>query len=580
MPRSDGSIVIDTRILEDGFRKGTASLAAMSKRAGVAIGAGIGVAAAALTAYTVSAVKAAEADRSADKRVESVAKSMGLFGDEVGTVTKRLTDLATATALQTGLDDEAIKTTQAKLLTFKELAKTADDTGGAFDRATQAALDLQAAGFGSMEQNATQLGKALQDPIKGITALARSGVTFTKAEKDRIKALVESNRIGEAQDVVLKAIESQVGGTAAATAKASERMGIAFGELQESAGFAFLPLVDKFLPEVMNGLQALQPVIESTFGGLADMMAGDGAGAAAFSEGLSTLLTGAVTGLTEAMPMVTSALMGILSSLAQTFSDPAFQQALVDAISTTILIISEALPTLLPMFVEAFMQITVMLAERLGQMAPVLIPILVDALFRMVDVLYENAPAFGDAAWQLMNGLLIGIRKSIPKAVATIWNLGAAMLRAITEFFGIRSPSRVFAEVGADLVRGLWQGITDKFGWLTAQLRSFASNVTDKLKAFFKIKSPSRLFADEIGVNLALGVGVGFARSAPAAFAAMRSSVASEMGRFSTAVGPTGAAAVAASSTTNNTTINFRGRVRTYSEMLRAQRDIERGLAF
>jgi hypothetical protein len=125
------------------------------------------------------------------------------------------------------------------------LAKTADTTGGAFDRATLAAVDLAAAGFGEVETNAKQLGKALQDPIKGLTALRKAGVTFTKAEQDKIRALVESNRLLQAQELILSAIETQVGGTAAATASATDRMSARFENLLETLSLALLPAVDE-----------------------------------------------------------------------------------------------------------------------------------------------------------------------------------------------------------------------------------------------------------------------------------------------------------------------------------------------
>lgn len=172
----------------------------------------------------------------ANKRVFAIAKSMNLFGSQTGAVTKRLTDLGDALERETGLTAESIKETQAKLLTFAQIAKTADIAGGAFDRATKAAIDMGAAGFGEATNNAVQLGKALQDPIKGITALARSGVTFTKQEKEKIRALVESNRMLEAQDMILTAVETQVGGTAAATATATTKMKNALGEVTDIVG--------------------------------------------------------------------------------------------------------------------------------------------------------------------------------------------------------------------------------------------------------------------------------------------------------------------------------------------------------
>lgn len=201
-----------------------------------------------------SLVKAAEAADTANNRITQVAESMGLFGGNVQIVSERLQQLAEATALQTGIDANQIKATQAKLLTFAQLAKTANEVGGAFDRATSAAIDLGAAGFGEASQNAVQLGKALQDPIKGITALARSGVTFTDSEKAKIRALVESGKMLEAQDTLLKAIEMQVGGTAKATANSSDIMREQFRQLAAQIGDRLQPLFEKLLAFVQEKL--------------------------------------------------------------------------------------------------------------------------------------------------------------------------------------------------------------------------------------------------------------------------------------------------------------------------------------
>ena len=198
-----------------------------------------------ITAGLISSIKAAEEAQVANKRLANVLKQMGY-----AEATNRVQSYADALSRQIGKEDEAIKLVQAKLATFKNLTATINTTNGAFDRATKAAFDLAAAGFGEAEQSATQLGKALQDPIKGITALARSGVTFTDVEKAKIKALVESGNILEAQNVLLIAIENQVGGTAEATATASEKMKIAFGEAQEALGKALLPAFERLAPVV------------------------------------------------------------------------------------------------------------------------------------------------------------------------------------------------------------------------------------------------------------------------------------------------------------------------------------------
>lgn len=236
-PQGLNKAMSDIRRAEGGFNKFKAGIKSLAVPAAATF--------AAITAGAISVIKSAEEAQVANRRLSNVLKQMGYSA-----ATKRVLDYADALSKQIGKEDESIKLVQAKLATFKNLTKTINTTNGAFDRATRAAFDLAAAGFGEAEQSATQLGKALQDPIKGITALARSGVTFTDAEKAKIKALVESGKLLEAQDVLLKAIETQVGGTAEATATASEKMAIRFGEMKEALGQQLLPIFERFAPVV------------------------------------------------------------------------------------------------------------------------------------------------------------------------------------------------------------------------------------------------------------------------------------------------------------------------------------------
>jgi hypothetical protein len=203
---------------------------------------------AALAAAGKKFIAAGEKSATAAAALENVTQSMGLFGNDTAKVTDRLLKYAEATARATGIDNLSIKATQTKLMTFAELGKTAGTLGGAFDRATNAALDLAAAGFGSAESNAVQLGKALQNPVKGLASLAKSGVDFTDQEKEKIKTLVESNKMLEAQEIVLAAIEKQVGGTALATANDTDKMKEAFAQAGQSIGRALLPFLQKLTP--------------------------------------------------------------------------------------------------------------------------------------------------------------------------------------------------------------------------------------------------------------------------------------------------------------------------------------------
>lgn len=222
--------------------------------------------AAATVAFGKIAFDAAEAASTANARIEQVATSMGLFGDETQNVADRLVDLANEQARLTGVNQNTIKESQALLLTFGHLAESADEVGGSFDRATQLTLDMAAAGFGSATDNAKQLGKALNDPIKGITALARSGVTFSDQQKELIETLVESGQMLEAQDLILTEIESQVGGTAEATANASDKIRVGFSQVAERVGLALLPAFERLtnfvLDTVIPGIESLVAVFE------------------------------------------------------------------------------------------------------------------------------------------------------------------------------------------------------------------------------------------------------------------------------------------------------------------------------
>jgi hypothetical protein len=261
--------------------KETESFSEKLKDFGAKAAVALAAAGVAAIAFGKKAIEAGEGAATANARIAQINDSMGLFGDSTDTVTQRLISYAEATARATGIDTNSIKITQAKLLTFKELAASASEVGGQFDRATKAAIDLASAGFGAAETNAVALGKALNDPIKGITALSRSGVTFTETEKERIKALVESNRVSEAQVLILEAIETQVGGTSEATANATDKINVGFTQVMEKIGLALLPTFEKFADFLLN---TIIPNVEAFINGLT----GQGGLTTSFTESQET----------------------------------------------------------------------------------------------------------------------------------------------------------------------------------------------------------------------------------------------------------------------------------------------------
>jgi hypothetical protein len=103
----------------------------------------------------------------------------------------------------TGIADQSIISTQAFIATFTEIR------GDQFDLATKAAIGLSEVMKGSLKQSAIQLGKALQDPERGLAALRRVGVAFSNQQRDLIRSLFETGKVAEGQNLLFKIIAEQ-----------------------------------------------------------------------------------------------------------------------------------------------------------------------------------------------------------------------------------------------------------------------------------------------------------------------------------------------------------------------------------
>uniref|UniRef100_A0A6M3K1I6 Putative tail tape measure protein n=2 Tax=viral metagenome TaxID=1070528 RepID=A0A6M3K1I6_9ZZZZ len=167
-----------------------------------------------------------EAQR-ATAQLGAVLKSTGGVS---GQTMASLDAMATALERTTIYGDEAVKSVQGLLLTFTRIK------GGEFGQATQAVLDMATALGTDTKAAAIQVGKALQDPILGITALRKAGVNFSADQKAVIKDLVDTGRVAEAQAMILKELETEFGGSAEA---ARNTLGGAIAFLKNQLGNFF-----------------------------------------------------------------------------------------------------------------------------------------------------------------------------------------------------------------------------------------------------------------------------------------------------------------------------------------------------
>lgn len=160
--------------------------------------------------------------------------------------------LAESISNKTGIDDETIQAGQNMLLTFKNIRNEAGRGNKIFDESTRTLVDLSVAMGKDPKKSAIQLGKALNDPVKGITALTKVGVTFTDSEKARIETLVKSGKRMQAQKMILRELNSEFGGQAAAQAQPMEKLKTSFNNIAESIGKLAAPFVTKGINWVLK----------------------------------------------------------------------------------------------------------------------------------------------------------------------------------------------------------------------------------------------------------------------------------------------------------------------------------------
>ena len=160
-------------------------------------------------------------------------------GSAAGLTKSELTGMAAALQKTTNFGDEATIGAQALLLTFTKIGRET------FPQAIEAILDMSSATGTDLKSATIQLGKALNDPILGVTALTKSGIQFTKQQKEQIKTLTESGNVLGAQGIILAELEVQFGGSAEA-ARAADRgiIGLSntYSDFQEEVGRVILIL--------------------------------------------------------------------------------------------------------------------------------------------------------------------------------------------------------------------------------------------------------------------------------------------------------------------------------------------------
>ena len=219
---------------------------------------------------------------------------------------------------------------------------------------------------------------------------------------------------------------------------------------------------------------------------------------------LPTLITSLIDGLLSSIPQIIQAGIDLLTSLITAL--PEIIATIVAAIPEIINGIITALLENIPQIIQAGIDLLVALIQALPQIITTIVQAIPQIISGIVNALVQNIPQIIQAGVQLFVALV----RNLPTIIAEIVKAVPQIVSGIVSAFGSLVGEMVKA--GANLLHGLWEGISSAAGWLWEKVSGWASSLVDGIKNFFGIHSPSTVFA-EIGTNMGEGVGVGFGES-------------------------------------------------------------------
>ena len=197
---------------------------------------------------------------SAAKQTITMQATLKALGDSCSVTSSDILDMADSFSKMTTFDDDAIVGVEQLLVSTKSLGKDG------LQQATGLALDMATALGTDAKNAASNLARVLQDPAKNLNSLKTANIQFTESETEQIKKLQESNKLWDAQKIVLEKVENVYGGVAKAVGDTDigklDKVSTAMGNLRESLGRTLVNVISPYLDSIYNSIVRLQNWID------------------------------------------------------------------------------------------------------------------------------------------------------------------------------------------------------------------------------------------------------------------------------------------------------------------------------
>ncbi len=417
----------------------------------------------------------------AEAQLQAVLKSTG---GAAGVTADQVNNLADSIMKTTPIDGEAALAAENMLLTFTSIHKDV------FPAATKAVTDMATAmnngATPSSEQlsnTAIQVGKALQDPINGVTALRKVGVSLSDQQKEQVKHFMAVNDQADAQKLILQELAKEFGGSASAAATTfagkMEMLKNHFIDL----GVGAIPKIEEKLNEFLNWLAKLAS--DKTFKDFIGDVENFAKAFAKFEiKGFQTEWK-VFKDVIETVKAVFEAMMPSLKALWNSLASnigPAFRE------------IRDAVVRLYNSLQPALMDVLKILAVIIGVTLIGAIYLFINGLRIAIDVLAFVIHVITD---------LIGWISNLIGWFGTAFSWLAKL--AIKIVSALEHPKSLLAQAGHDIIAGLIDGMTGQFGAALNHVKNLGKEIVSSFKSLLGIHSPSAVFA-EIGKNMGAGL--------------------------------------------------------------------------
>lgn len=539
--------IIKANLISDAIKNGLSALASGMKKIGEGI---MGVVKDSLTAYgeyeqLVGGVETLFGD-SADQILEyanNAYKTAGLSAnDYMETVTS-----FSASLLQS-LDGDTKKAAEKADIAVTDMSDNANKMGTSMESLQNAyqgfakgqfnMLDNLKLGYGGTKQ---EMERLLEDATK------LSGIEYDiDSYSDIVDAIhviqtemeIAGTTQKEASSTIqgsLLAMQSAWGNLIAGLGDSNADFDQLVGNLVDSV----LTVVDNVMPILMNILSEIPSIITKLLQAISDNFP-------MLLDMVSELLESILNLITQNLPDIVQKGAEMLISLIQGISSNI--DSVVSTVMEVVNILINTIVQNLPMVIEMGIQLLVSLINGISNSLPNIIPVMIDAVILMVETLLDNIDLIIDAGINLIMSLADGLIKALPKLIDKIpviidklvmaitnnmpkiiemgikltIQLSIGIIKAIPQLVskvpqiitslvnGLKNGLGKMATIGKDLIKGLWNGIKDMTGWIMGKIKGFGSSILKGIKGVFGIHSPSTVFRDEVGKNLAFGIGEGF----------------------------------------------------------------------